>query len=118
VKGDLFHIVGEIDLGDAAEVGLTIAGQAVTFDVAGQKLTALGRSAALPVQGKRLKLEILVDRTSVEVFADDGRVSMSSCFLPKADAPALALHARGGGARVVSLAVQPLRPAWKKAKPD
>jgi hypothetical protein len=26
---------------------------------------------------------LLVDRTSIELFADDGAVSMSSCFLPQ-----------------------------------
>ena len=57
-----------------------------------------------------------MDRTSLEVFASDGRVSMTSCFLPKAEERSLEVYAAGGAARIVSLKVYELRPAWPAAR--
>ena len=82
VSGELFEIQAEVEPGDAAQVGLDIRGHRVTYDVKAGTLTVLGRTAALPPQSGRIKLQVLVDRTSVEVFGNDGRLSMSSCFLP------------------------------------
>jgi sucrose-6-phosphate hydrolase SacC (GH32 family) len=56
-------------------------------------------------------LRILVDRTSLEVFAQDGKVSMSSCFVPKPREQNLECFARGGTARIIALDVRPLRSA-------
>ncbi len=42
--------------------------------------------APLTVQGSSVKLEILVDRSSIEVFADDGRVVSTNLIFPPADA--------------------------------
>ena len=46
-----------------------------------KKLTALG-DAPLILADRHLRLRVLVDRTSIETFADGGRVSLTSCFLP------------------------------------
>jgi fructan beta-fructosidase len=59
-----------------------------------------------------LHLRILVDRTSIETFADDGRVSLTSCFLPKAEAKPLSFVVKGGGATIRSLVVHELKSAW------
>ena len=45
-------------------------------------LTCLGREAPVEAADGKLTLRILVDRTSIEVFANDGKVVMTSCFLP------------------------------------
>lgn len=59
---------------------LLINGQTITYDPVAKTLTALNRSAVLePVKG-RIHLRVLVDRTSLEVFGNGGRVSLSSCM--------------------------------------
>ena len=117
LSGDLFDICAELELGDAAEVGLKVRGEAVAYNVKDRKLSCLGKSAALdPAPGNRLALRVLVDRTSLEVFGNDGRVSMTSCFLPKPEERSLEIYAAGGAARIVSLKVYELRPAWPAAK--
>ena len=55
---------------------------------------------------------ILVDRTSVEAFANEGEVSLSVCFLLTDDR--FAVIADGGAARVRSLRVIELGPGWGK----
>jgi len=71
-----------------------------------------GGAVELPPVGGRLHLRILVDRTSLEVFGNDGRAAMTSCFLPKAAEKSLAVYATGGAAKIVSLQVFTLKSAW------
>ncbi|MDF5735586.1 MULTISPECIES: glycoside hydrolase family 32 protein [unclassified Nostoc] len=54
-----------------------------------------------------LKLRILVDRSSVEVFAGDGRVVLSSLFFPNSANKEFKLYATGGNAKIVSLVIYP-----------
>jgi sucrose-6-phosphate hydrolase SacC (GH32 family) len=114
VSGELFDIAAEIAPGDAKQVGFEIRGQKVEYSPADKKLTALGRTAPLALADGRLKLRILVDRASVEVFANDGRVQMATCFVPPPEKRGLSLSASGGAAEAVSLKVWEMRSAWKK----
>jgi fructan beta-fructosidase len=111
VSGELFDIRADIEIDDATEVGLTVRGEPITYDVKGKKLSALG-DAPLSLADGHLRLTLLVDRTSIETFADGGRVSLTSCFLPNENAVGLSLFAKGGTARVRSLVVYELKPAW------
>jgi sucrose-6-phosphate hydrolase SacC (GH32 family) len=113
VRGDLFDIVAEIEPGEAEEVSLVVRGEAITYTAGDRTLTCLGKSVVLP-EGRdgRVTLRVLVDRASIEVFADDGGVVMSSCFVPATDARSVEMRAKGGAARVRSLEVHTLRSAW------
>lgn len=73
----------------------------------------LDRTADLSPEKGRIKLHVLVDRTSVEVFGNDGRLSMSSCFLPPSSNKLLGLFSSEGTARIVSLRVYRLKSAWR-----
>ncbi|HWE95906.1 MAG TPA: glycoside hydrolase family 32 protein [Tepidisphaeraceae bacterium] len=115
ITGDCFDIEAEIELGDAQEVGITARGESVGYLVKEKRLTALGASAELEPANGRVKLRVLVDRTSIEAFGNDGRVSLTSCFLPKADDKGLGVFAKGGKAKIVSLMVHELRSAWPVA---
>jgi len=54
----------------------------------------------------------LIDRTSVEIFAQKGKISMSTCFIPGEQATTLDLFARGGEAMLESMTINKLRSAW------
>ncbi len=112
IEGDLFHIVAEIEPGDAAQVGFTIRGTPVVYDAKAQQLDAKGCKAGLKPEGGRLRLEILVDRTSVEVFANAGRIYMPVGAIPPDDNRSLVAFAKGGTAKLISLEVHELRSAW------
>ena len=71
-----------------------------------------GIAAAVTLDNGHLRLEVLVDRTSIETFANGGRVSMSSTFLPSSGGAPLALYASGGVAKIVSMQVFALDSAW------
>jgi sucrose-6-phosphate hydrolase SacC (GH32 family) len=114
MRGDLFHIQADIEVGEATTVGFKIQGQTISYSTVDHSLTALGK-APLDLESGHLKLEILVDRTTIETFANDGRVSFTSCYLPaKGSDHPLEIFAEGGAAKVVSLTVFPLNSAWPK----
>lgn len=112
VAGELFDIEASLTLGEAKSVGLDIRGHKVEYSAADKQLTALGRSAPLDPVERQIKLRILVDRTSVEVFANDGRVQMAGCFLPDPENKTLAAYATGGEATAVRLDVWEMRSIW------
>ena len=55
-----------------------------------------------------LKLRILVDRSSVEVFAGDGRAVLSSLFFPDVANKEFKMTATGGTAKIANLDIYPL----------
>ena len=112
LSGDLWDIQAEFEVGSAAALRSQVRGAEVRYDVKAQTLTALGRTAPLKLNDGRVTLRLLVDRTSLEVFGGDGRVSLTGCFLPAADDHSLSVAADGGSAKIVSLRVHPLRSAW------
>ena len=114
ISGDLLDIEAEIELGSASEIMFNIRGEAIKYAVSDRRLSCLGKSAELAPVANRIKLRILVDRASIEVFGNDGKVPMSFCFLPKPENRTFELCASGGPDRIVSLNVYELRSAWRK----
>jgi fructan beta-fructosidase len=113
IAGELFDIGAEIEPGDAAEIGFKVRGTAIVYSAAERRISCMDRSAPLKPVGGRTKLRILVDRTSLEIFGNDGAVVISLCFLPPDDERGLELYAVGGTARIASLEVYELASAWK-----
>lgn len=68
--------------------------------------------APAPLRAGRQRLMIYCDRTGLEVFASDGLTYVPMPFLAPANDRALRVEARGGPARLTSLQVHELRPAW------
>jgi sucrose-6-phosphate hydrolase SacC (GH32 family) len=112
ISHDLLDIDLELDLQQAAEVRLTLRGTPLVFDVRQRTLKLLGRTAPLtPVDG-RLALRLLLDRTSIEIFANQGEVNLSGVFFPNPANKAIALTVAGGPARIHRLEIRELRSIW------
>ena len=112
ISGDLFDIRAEIELDNATDFGFTIRGAKIQYNVPNGQLSCFGKSVPLEPTQNKINLQILVDRTSVEVFGNDGRISISSCFLPDLENTSLGIYASGGEAKVMSLDVYELCSAW------
>jgi fructan beta-fructosidase len=115
VRGDTLEILAEIDGGSAAEVGLRVRkgideGTTIGVDCVKREVfvdrtrsedTAFderlaGRHVG-PIRqagGKQVKLHIFVDRSSVEVFVNDGSTVISDCIFPSSDSKDLELYSR------------------------
>jgi sucrose-6-phosphate hydrolase SacC (GH32 family) len=114
LKGDLFDIRAEFELGDAKSLGLKVRGEPVQYDVAAKTLSCLGRSAPFNPENGRIKLRILADRTSLEIFGNDGSVVLTSCFLPSSKNESLETFTQGGNVKVISAAVYPMKSIWRE----
>lgn len=113
LKGELLEVNAAIGLGDATEVSFNLRGIAVTYDVQKQELTCNDRHATLkPVAGK-IKLQLFVDRTSVDIFGNHGQLYMPMGIVIPTDNHSLELTAKGGTAQIESLTVYELQSAWK-----
>ncbi|MFP4055585.1 MAG: GH32 C-terminal domain-containing protein [Candidatus Brocadiia bacterium] len=112
IEGDLFHIVAELEPGDADEVALVVRSVPVVYAAKPRRLSCKGCRATLQPRDGAIRLEVLVDRTSIEIFGNRGRVYMPVRVIPPDDARGLALAAKGGRARATSLTVYELRSAW------
>jgi len=113
VTGDLLDITAQFHLGDARRVGLVLRGVRVTYDARTAELSCHGHSVRLPAGNRRIRLRVLVDRASVEIFADDGRAYLPVAVIPAGDSQPLAAFAERGSARIEELVAHELRAAWK-----
>jgi fructan beta-fructosidase len=112
-KGDLWHIRAVLEPRDAARAGFEIRGTNLTYDAKKQQLICKNASAAVrPIDGE-ICLEILVDRTSVEVFANGGRVYMPVGVIHPEEKHQLVSFSEGGSAKVKRLEVHELKSAWE-----
>lgn len=112
-SGELWDVEAEFELKDASEVGLRVRGQAITYSARDHRLRCLGREAPLEPESGRVRIRALVDRASIETFGNGGRVSLTSCFLPRQREKDIEAFATGGTARIVKLSARPLKSAWK-----
>jgi len=113
VKGELFDIDAEFEIGSADEFGFLINGFSVKYNVKKNELSCGRPKAKLkPIDGK-IRLRILVDRVSIEVFANDGRIYMPIRAIPEGDQKGLEIFTKGGSIKISSLKVHELHSIWK-----
>jgi fructan beta-fructosidase len=111
VKGELLDVHAVFELADAKQFGFELRGQEVSYQTDSHTLTCLGHKTELTPIKNRLSLRILLDRNSVETYADDGRAVFSSCFVPNGE-KGLEIFAKGGKVKLVSMEVHELKSAW------
>ncbi|MDQ6420303.1 glycoside hydrolase family 32 protein [Paenibacillus sp. LHD-117] len=130
VAGQQLELIARIRPGDASEVGLRFFASAdgeayaeIVYDVAGGKLS-MDRSRAGAGDGGvsvaplsllsdgTIELRLYLDRSSAELFANDGRIAMTNRIYGKADQTGISFVARGGEAELVSLDSWRLNGIW------
>ncbi len=93
-----------------ASFGLRMANDEIRYDAPTRTLTVLDRSAKVP-EMDTLDLRILVDRTSIEVFAAGGRVSFTTYSHPTGNEMPVELFSEGGPSQV-SVQAHELKSGW------
>jgi fructan beta-fructosidase len=132
IEGLSLEIIAEFERGSADEFGLKVRcdeGEETVIGVDRRAGTVFvdrtrsgavkfsphfaGRhSARLSVDGANqpVRLHVILDATSVEVFADGGRAILTDQIFPKSSSRGVSLFANGGAARLRSLEAWELRP--------
>jgi fructan beta-fructosidase len=72
-----------------------------------------GRHSARLEHNESIKLHVFVDRSSVEVFANDGERVLSERIYPPPGSDGIELYSHGASGSVVSLTIWELNSAWK-----
>jgi len=113
VSSELCQIRAELKVNNVQEISFVVRDIPVVYNVKKQELSCQGNKASLkPVDGK-ISIELLVDRTSIEIFANDGRVYMPVGVILADNSKSLEIFTKGGNAGIESLEVYELNSAWK-----
>lgn len=117
LKGKLWDIDAVVEPAKAEQVGFSVRGKRIAYSAKDRKLTALGGSAPLKMQDGKIRLRIVADVASIEVFANGGHVVMSFSLPIDPKSTSLSAFATGGAARVESLTVWQCKSVWPPRAP-
>ncbi|HVS39819.1 MAG TPA: glycoside hydrolase family 32 protein [Gemmataceae bacterium] len=113
VSGDLFDIRAEFEPAGAEAFGFTIRGVPVVYDAKKQEISCRNVTAPLKPEDGKVRLQLLVDRGSIEIFGAGGRVALSVGVIPADDNRALEVFSRGGAVKLRSLEAFEMKSAWE-----
>ncbi|HEX4229767.1 MAG TPA: glycoside hydrolase family 32 protein [Bryobacteraceae bacterium] len=100
-------------------IGYNVAGRKLFFDRSQSGLTSFSKDfpdrtqAPLILTTPTLRLDVLVDRSSVEIFADGGLVASTNLVFPEAGAAGLEIYAKGGETGPISVELSRVQSIWK-----
>ncbi|MCF0233702.1 MAG: glycoside hydrolase family 32 protein, partial [Thermoguttaceae bacterium] len=94
---------------------LEFRGRKISLDCAAGTITCEGVVAPLKVIDGRVELRVILDRTSIEVFANDGLSQIAKCFVPEDEnaAPILRLVDRSPEPALPDFDVWTMKSVWK-----
>jgi fructan beta-fructosidase len=116
-SGEACELDAQFEPGTATNVTFTLRGTPVTYNCQSQQLSCEGITNALsPVNGV-ITLRILVDRGTLEIYANNGLLYMPMSVTPTAGAQTISMVASGSGAQLLSLDLYNLGSAWPAAPP-
>ena len=112
-RGRHLDIQARIDLGHAREIEINLRGLPIVLHPETKELTFRGYSLPLRLKGNRLQLRLLLDETSLEIFADDGLTYLPIAISPAAQNDGVTVAARGGAARAEILDLVEIKSIWR-----
>lgn len=121
VDSDCLHISGEFDLKTSDSFGFIVRhskkvpGAEILYNVKRGTLSFLGITVPVPAVDNKIMLEILIDRSSIEIFANGGQTVISNCFFPT-NGKELVLFNTGGELGVEKLDIYELKSIWEPEK--
>jgi hypothetical protein len=110
---ELLDIELEFEPCGAKQVALRLGPEEVSYEAGVKKLRAFKAEAPLAPANGLVKLRILIDRTSMEVFGNDGACDLAGVFYTTSGNRGLSLTAAGGGIGIKKLTVHELRSIWR-----
>jgi len=126
IESELFHIRAEFEVGEASSFGMIIREFNITYDVKKGELICTGpendygpenfsrpQVVSLKPLDDKIYLELLVDRTMVEVFPNRGRYYLPlGTYLVEKD-PAIKVFSEKGSTKLLRLEIYELNSIWK-----
>jgi sucrose-6-phosphate hydrolase SacC (GH32 family) len=110
---DLLDIQTVIEVGDADEIELNLRGIPLIYDVNKQEISFLERTTQLKTKNGNIQMRVLLDRTSVEIYAADGLVYIPYGVIPEDHNTVCFLQARGGTSLARTIKIIKLVSSWE-----
>ncbi|HNQ36817.1 MAG TPA: glycoside hydrolase family 32 protein [Prolixibacteraceae bacterium] len=117
-EGDCVRIRGRFDLKNCESFGFMLRagkkneGTELVYNVKRGTLSLMGQTIPLEPVDHKITLDILIDRASVEVFANNGKAALSSVLFTGENDRSYILYNTGGEIVVDELEITPLRSVW------
>ena len=111
LHGELLDVIAVIDPKGAETITFDLRGVPIVYELKAQQLSCADAKAPLPLHNGRLQLRLLVDRTSIEIFGNEGQLYMSVVMAIPRGNTSLALTA-DKEAGIEALEVHTLRSIW------
>jgi fructan beta-fructosidase len=120
LHGKLYHLVAEftIDKKTASEFGFDLRGFEILYNTKASMIKAhlpndpsVSEAKVLP-GNNRIRMEILLDITSVEIFINNGEIPMAFFYIPADYTQPISLFSKGGNVLLNDLIVYELKSAW------
>ena len=112
IKGDLFDVEVEFEPAANTETVFLLRGEKVVYNAQSKTLSCGNVRTSLKPEKGAVHLRILLDRTSIEVFGNNGRVYIPRCIMPKDDNRSLSASCAKGEVKARFLRVHELKSAW------
>jgi fructan beta-fructosidase len=122
IEGEFFDIDAEVEVAETDSFGFIINGLSITYDRITHLLSCGEEGVVVRPDECIIRLRILADRMSVEIYANDGQVYMpmrnTEILTPteacvKEEQKSLAVFTKGGDILIHSLTVHELESIWK-----
>jgi fructan beta-fructosidase len=113
ITGDLFEIRTETAVGPDSVLTLKARAVPIIYDAAKKTLTCGEKKAPLSPASGTISLQVLIDRGSIEVFGNNGRVAISHGVIPPDGDRTLSASVSGRTAQIRSLEVHELTSVWR-----
>jgi fructan beta-fructosidase len=113
--GELLHIKAEFDIGPTKSYGvfgLLVNGFEIEYDARHNRLN----DAFLNLEDGKIHLEILMDRSSVEIYANHGRLYLADAHFSVNHPKQLDLCSLWGDVYLTKLQIYELKSIWDKKK--
>ena len=113
LSGDLFEVEIEFTPAPDSRLVFDLRGYEITYDATSRTLTVLGCCVELlPVDGT-IQLRLFLDRTSLEVYANGGRVYSPHLIQPSEETREISVTCPSGEVRIERLCVHELGSIWE-----
>ncbi|MDR2910654.1 MAG: glycoside hydrolase family 32 protein [Bacteroidales bacterium] len=120
IKGECFHIIAEFDVKTSNNFGFMIRngrkdiGTEILYNVTNETLSVFGTTVPVQLIDNKISIEILIDRASIEVFANGGQVTITNNFTPVEGANGYILYNNGGELMIKKMDIYAINTAWGK----
>jgi fructan beta-fructosidase len=115
-QSDLLETVLDLTPGKDAEISIAVRGILITYDSKKQELSCLGKKAPLAPNAGTIQIRFLLDRTSIDIFANHGDVYMPMGFIPKSDDRTIVVTSRNTDSRINAFSTYDLKSSWETQK--